>query len=115
MTHCERMQKHPEYETMPGYWRRHVEAILAVRAPSIAKSQLERAMALMLAGWAYYADAHRAAYESGIGEDGVLGPEWEAIGKALRGLLNGDLGRLDAGAIDSALLGSLQAEGFKED
>lgn len=113
MTHSERMRKHPTYETVPGYWQRHEDALRYTTVT--ARPALERAMALMLAGWAMYADAHADEYESGIGEDGVLGPDWEAIGKALRGLLNGHLGRLDAGAIDSALLGSLQAEGFKED
>lgn len=65
--------------------------------------------------WAAYADAHRARYESGIGDDGVLGAEWEAIGSAIRGLLNGECGRLDCGTLDAFLHDTLHAEGFDPD
>src|SRR5256885_1826352 len=44
----------------------------------------------MLRAWARYADQHRERYDASIGDDGVLGPEWAAIGMALLGLLNGE-------------------------
>lgn len=69
----------------------------------------------MLRGWLEYGEQHRNRYESGIGEDGVLGKEWAAIGAALRGLLNGELGRLDAGTLDKLLCHTLEAEGFDPD
>ena len=71
-----------------------------------------RALMEMLVGWAKYAEAHRKQCESGIGEDGVLGAEWEAIGLSLIGLLNGETGGLDCGSIDGNVRELLKAEGF---
>jgi hypothetical protein len=76
---------------------------------------LEKAFVEMLSGWLRYADAHRSAYESGIGDDYVLGPQWAQIGSSLRGLLNGSLGRLDGGTLDGLLCRTLQAEEFNPD
>lgn len=59
-----------------------------------------------------YADTHRERYESGIGDDGVLGEEWESIVRACLGLLNGDCGRLDCGTLDGMLREMLRVEGF---
>lgn len=64
---------------------------------------LERGLMRILRGWEDYADQHRTHFGSLIGEDGFLGPQWEAIGDALRSLLNGSLGRLDGGVLDSAI------------
>ena len=47
-----------------------------------------------------YATAHFQAYESPIGDDGVLGEEWEQIARGTLGLLNGEAGRLDCGSVD---------------
>lgn len=58
----------------------------------------------LIRGWAEYADAHFHRFESTIGEDSVLGEEWAQIGSALRGLLNGELGRLDGGTLDGLIL-----------
>jgi hypothetical protein len=89
-----------------GNWqRRHNEAVTAPRAG------FEAATVAMLRGWATYATAHRTAYDSPIGDDGVLGPEWAAIGHAMLGLLNGDLQRLDGGTLDSFILNTLEANG----
>ena len=66
----------------------------------------------LLSGWLRYADAHRGAYESGIGADYVLGPAWAQIGAGLRALLNGELGRLDGGTLDGLLCSTLTAEEF---
>ena len=69
----------------------------------------------MIQALANYADAHQARYESPIGQDGVLGPQWEVIGTALLELLNGDLGALDGGTLDGLLRDMLHAEGFDPD
>lgn len=58
---------------------------------------------------------HRARYESPIGDDGVLGPEWRDIGLGIRGLLNGETGRLDCGTLDAFILDTLKAEGIETD
>lgn len=75
----------------------------------------ESAIVFMLKGWAEYADAHAIRYEGDpIGTDGVLGEHWEAIGKGILGLLNGETGRLDCGTIDGVVrkIGALNgAEG----
>ena len=63
----------------------------------------ERAMVLMLRGWLAYADAHAESYESDIRDDCVLGEHWRTIGEGIRGLLNGETGRLDPGTIDSLI------------
>ena len=89
-----------------GWSQRHRQAITA------PAHEFERAYVWMLAGWLLYADAHRNAYESTICDDGVLGKEWAAIGDGLRGLLNGDLKRLDGGTLDSILNDTLEANGI---
>lgn len=77
----------------------------------------EGAMQKMLEGWDAYRVAVRAGSEgeAGIGDDYILGPEWEAIGKALIGLLNGECGRIDCGSFDGYVRKLLNAEGFNED
>lgn len=86
--------------------RRHLWAI------GNPRTEFERALVGMLLAWLAYADAHESAYGSAIGEDGVLGPEWAAIGVALHGLLNGDLGELDGGTLDRLLCAVLTQHGF---
>lgn len=75
----------------------------------------ERALVRMLRGWLEYAEVYEGRYESRIGDDGILGPEWEAIGEALRGLLNGEAGRLDCGTIDSIILDAMRDAGVDVD
>lgn len=86
--------------------RRHLRAI------GNPRTEFERALVGMLLAWLAYADAHESAYGSTIGEDGVLGPQWTAIGAGLRGLLNGDLGELDGGTLDCVLCTVLTQHGF---
>ena len=62
---------------------------------------------------AEYADTHFRRYETKLGQDYVLGAAWEQQVKGLRQLLNGELGRLDAGSVDSILVGMLKREGFE--
>lgn len=72
----------------------------------------ETAVVSMITGWSEYAEHHRAQYELNIGDDGVLGPEWEAIGDSLRGLLNGETGRLDCGTLDGFILDTMKENGI---
>lgn len=75
----------------------------------------ERAIVKLLQGWIGYAKAHMDRYEGRVGDDGVLGPEWEAIGRAVLGLLNGQTGRLDCGTLDAIVRATLAAEGLEEE
>lgn len=68
----------------------------------------------LLIGWCTYAYTHAKEYETEIGADYVLGPQWRDVGLALRGLLNGQLGRLDAGTIDSIIVTNLTVQGYGE-
>lgn len=96
-----------------GWQDRHVKAIRA--AIGGANLDHEGSLVRMIDAWATYADAHAKRYESSIGADGVLGDEWEAMGRAIRALLNGETGRLDCGTLDAFLHDTLHAEGFDPD
>lgn len=100
-----RLTAHPTHESVPGYWQQHVNALTHPR-------RSEAAIGDMLSSWLLYADTYRERYQSGIGEDSVLGPEWAAIGVALRGLLNGECGRIDCGAVDAVICETLKDEEF---
>jgi hypothetical protein len=92
-----------------GDWQsRHNEAIIAPRGP-------ERPIVRLCEAWLAYAEQHRKRYESPIGEDGVLGQEWAAIGLAIRGLLNGETGNLDCGTLDAFVLNTLKGEGWEKE
>lgn len=101
---------HPEFPAgNMGNWQgRHMSAVTNPRG-------VEKPFIAMLTGWLEYADTHASRNESGIGEDCVLGPEWEAIGRSLVNLLNGNTGRLDCGTLDGLIRSSLVAEGFSEE
>lgn len=61
------------------------------------------ALANTLSALGEYADAyHRRYRDSRLGEDGVLGEEWQQMLRGFVGLLNGETGGLDAGALDAA-------------
>lgn len=92
-----------------GWSTRHLKA---VTSPGTG---FERAYVEMLRGWLRYADVHATRYDSGIGDDGVLGPLWARIGDALLGLLNGDLGNMDGGTLDGIIRDTLLAEDFDPD
>lgn len=78
------------------------------------KAYTERGMVSMLRGWQAYADGHRAQHGSMIGNDHFLGPLWLEMGKSLRGMLNGEIGRMDGGTVDAFILDTLTANGFTE-
>lgn len=64
----------------------------------------EIAFAQMINGLKLYAQAHKL--ETGghdIGDDYVLGEEWEQIARGIIGLLNGETGKLDPGEVDRTI------------
>jgi len=74
----------------------------------------ENPVARMIEAWAAYADIHADRFYTSIGLDYVLGDDWLRMGCAIRGLLNGELGGLDAGTLDGMIVRCLEAQGFKE-
>lgn len=96
-------------ETSPAWAHRHVTAI---HNPRGAPNSSEEAIVKALRAWNDYAHAHKARFDSEIGEDRVLGPAWAQWGGALRTLLNGDLGRLDGGTLDHIISSNLSEQGF---
>jgi hypothetical protein len=69
---------------------------------------------IMLESLKTYAQCHREAYESPIGEDYVMGEYWKQMASGLIGLLNGETGTLDCGHIDGAIRKLARANGFSE-
>ena len=105
----ERLFERPKYSNASGWVDQHMQAVSQPRAG------LEKTFIEMLSGWLGYADAHSQEYSSSIGEDGVLGAQWAQIGAALRSLLNGDMGRLDCGTLDSLIAKTLESQDFNPD
>lgn len=62
----------------------------------------------------HYAVDHERRYGSPIGHDAVLGDGWLMIASGLRALLNGNIGRLDAGKCDRLLCELVSSVGFSE-
>lgn len=91
-----------------GWQDRHVRAFNVPHG-------FEAAIVSLLTGWAIYADAHRARYESKLGDDYVLGVAWAATGRAIHSLLDGETGRLDCGTLSSFIHDTLTSEGFNAD
>ena len=61
-----------------------------------------------------YEREHSSRYDSAIANDYILGAAWLEIAKSARTLLNGELGRLDAGTLDGILLDMIVTAGFSE-
>lgn len=101
----------PKAASLPssnGWGERHAAALVAPHGAEIG-------IAVGFKGWCAYADLHWKRYSSEIGEDSVLGPAWAQWGAALRTLLNGELGRLDAGTLDGIIANNLEVQGFNPD
>lgn len=97
---------HTPPSPVPTYMRLHREALAHPR------TSFELAFVRMYDAWRMYAQAHRHAYDHRIGEDCVLGPEWESIGRALMGLLNGNVGsRIDSGTMWATIRDYMAVEG----
>lgn len=81
-----------------NFWRiRHNQA---VRHPE----GFEFAICYLLEGLEAYSKTHKQRYGSDVGHDGVLADGIADIAKGIRTLLNGELGRLDAGTLDGYLV-----------
>lgn len=87
-----------------GWDTRHNEAF---RNPK----GVEIAIVSLLQGLEKYIQVHGERYRSEVADDGVLGDGVADIAKGIRTLLNGELGRLDAGTIDGRLCHILKACG----
>lgn len=107
LTRIHDLPKHAEHDTT-GWSTRHLAALNAPRDAEVA-------IVGLLEAWLIYADRHQDRYMSDIGEDGVLGPEWAKVGSALLALLNGELGRLDGGTLDTLIRDTLVLEGYNPD
>lgn len=66
----------------------------------------------MLRALAVYADDHHLRYERPIAHDYVLGTDWRRALASVRGLLDGETGRLDCGDVDRAILAMFKAADF---
>src|SRR5688572_7032241 len=94
---------------MGGWQERHYAGWTNPSVPGAA-------VVLVIRALAKYADAHRARYETPIGEDYVLGEYWSQIAKGALGLLNGELGGgLDAGTLDGMIRDMMAASGVDPD
>ena len=69
------------------------------RAYNAPRKGFESAIVSMIEGIDQYAAAHLKAYESDVANDGVLGASLAGALLAVRGLLDGELGRLDGGEL----------------
>ena len=87
----DRLTATPKGVSDNGWKERHRDAVQCPRPG------YERALVEMLSGW-------RLGF--GMGGD---------CGSGLRGLLNGELGRMDGGTVDALLVNALQDEGLDPD
>ena len=112
MTTARHRFRHPSFKNregnaMPdtGGWQgRHLLALRSAKQfQRVPMNPHETSIVGMIEAWMLYAEAHEKKYASKILADGVLGPAWQAIGEGLLTLLNGDIGRLDAGTLDGVI------------
>lgn len=94
-------------EEMPdtGNWKARHRSALYSRHP----------IAMALRAWTDYAEDHGRRLASQIGSDYILGPAWARWGLAIKTLLDGDIGMLDAGTINHIILDNLNEQGFDPD
>lgn len=105
-TYIQRLRERGAKHRRDAWYEQHLAAL---QTPRVG---FEAALVAMLEGWLLYADAHAESGE--IGTDAVLGGHWEAIGVGLRGLLNGETGRLDCGLVDGLVGEALHAQGCED-
>lgn len=109
MTHLERIQKMLATTKSRGDNNWGARHCAAWREPGV-----EAGVVGLVEAAATYADSHERRYGSKLGDDGVLGQHFADILKAVRGLLNGECGRLDCGTVDKLLVDMMIAEGIEE-
>lgn len=68
------------------------------------KSGFEESFGMLLMGIMCYGQAYEERYDKPILQDVVIGDAWQSILDGMRGLLNGELGRLDSGCLEAGLL-----------
>lgn len=90
-----------------GYIRRHLNAYVD------PQGGFEKGILGVLDGLIIYAAAHEEQYDSKIAEDRYLGEQWLDALRGLRGLLNGQLGRLDGGFLDGGMCNLHREAGFE--
>lgn len=65
--------------------------------------------------WCQYAQAYAERWDRArIGCDGFLGPAWEAWGRSLHTMLNGETGDLDCATLSAIVLHNLAEQWFDE-
>lgn len=74
-----------------------------------------RALRKLLDGWQQYAQAHESRFEDTIGNDYVIGPYWADVGLAIKRLLDGDTGGIDAGSVAHNIVEMIHAQGIETD
>ncbi len=91
-----------------NFWRvKHNRAVLHPEAGP------ELAIISLLDGIEEYRFRHRIRYDSEVEDDGVLAEGVSKIAEGVRVLLNGEIGRLDAGTIDGYLVKLLERCGVE--
>lgn len=86
-----------------NFWRvKHNEALVN------PQHGFETAILMLLDGVEEYRFRYNLRFESHVEDDGVLGDGLAEIVKGIRTLLNGEIGRLDAGTIDGYLVNILR-------
>lgn len=85
-----------ESQREDGWAKRHLEAWRHPRPD-------EEALKSIIVGLAQYGTRHLDRYGSVIGEDGMLGVAYRDAMLSALTLLNGHLGRFDAGTLDALL------------
>ena len=77
--------------------------------------KFERPLHKLINALRSYREEHLKQYGSKLSDDYVLGVAWYKIAQATRDLLNGEVGRLDAGTLDTLLYQNMTAAGFTEE
>ncbi len=70
---------------------------------------MERPIVKLWTAWTDYAQEYKKRYEQDIQEDYILGDAWRELGQNLLRLLDGNIGRLDAGTLESIVTENLQS------
>lgn len=110
------MQAKPELPDSNGWKSRHNTAVAHTDHARNQATTHEAAIIGLLTHWSNYAECHAREFDFLVGHDRVLGDDWEKIGDALRGLLNGITGpRLDCGTLDGFILETMKAHGVEVD
>lgn len=96
----------PAYAT-----RNHYAAVAAdITSPNFMR---ERSLVAMLRALGDYAEQHQHRFGAPLARDSFLGEQWLVMLRGFLALLNGDLGRLDGGALYAAAMDVYTWAGFE--